>query len=105
MKSDRQVLEEAAELITGEGHWCQNKFWDGGDRYCVEGALRKSIGVLGIPICAIRKDRDVQQLIRITNLLSGQAGVPMPRQINDMPSTTQEDMILLLKRTAEVAQE
>ncbi len=119
MKTDIEVIDEAIALVEKDGGWCQGAFfydkngWPTDGRsgkppasFCVEGAIAYACGVLityGVNTPVGRAAH--AQSDRLRRLVAKQ-GVPepakfhgFPRDFNDAATTTQEDVVLALKKT------
>jgi hypothetical protein len=100
MKTDRQVLEEAIELIDDPRKWIKKSFArnksglavDSLSRYavswCAIGALRKATGA--------RKQENTDQIERISLAILGTRTDVM--YLNDDANTLHGDVILMMKR-------
>lgn len=100
MKTDRQVMEEVIAILEKEGAWCQRALHldaDGNEKsqdgenvvsHCIGGALEMVLG---------HQRAHWPLLCAISDQLGGRPVV----SFNDDPLTTQEDVILVLKRTLE----
>jgi hypothetical protein len=83
-----QVAEKAAELIAERGH-CKGRYESADGSLCAVGALRTAQGIMKMWTAGLA-----------TQTLNRRVGIAAVTW-NDWDSTTAEDVILELKRTAE----
>lgn len=104
-----EVLEKAAQALAEKGH-CKGNFGDDEGRMCAVGAIRYAVsGSRGVYLASLSRPGD-RELTDLAIQLLGkeiESRVDTPQGyydyvplFNDRPSTTGEDVILMMKRAA-----
>jgi hypothetical protein len=109
MKTDRQALEDAIELIADEDHWTKRSF--ARDRYgnpimdalderaevwCAMGALRKAVGARNLEYS--RQMNRLEAAVVGHDVIERTRGLAALVLFNDHLLTTHEEVILAMKR-------
>lgn len=119
MKTDREVLEGALELVSKDGGWCKGAFCRNADgtatdvgtvgvavnlgeavSFCLEGALRQSVGNWWGPVVVSQdiSDQVFRLERRVTRAIMGKRPDHQALcWVNDRVLTSQEEAILALK--------
>lgn len=93
----KQDLEETIRILDERG-WCQHVLQNSVGQVCLEGALALAVcdNVHGIVHARLN-----EALRQVNQILAAEFGTDMAHVYNDRPSTSAEDVKLLLKRAIE----
>jgi hypothetical protein len=109
VKTDREVVLEAAQIIRDNGFGKRNYYNDETNCYCVIGAIRQAVfGFVNRPLRIPGLESDeYRQMNRIekciNRLLIAQGKYPNIISWNDEAETTREDVLALLEQAAEAS--
>jgi hypothetical protein len=99
------ILQKTYDVLDARG-WCQNVHQSSDGRVCLEGAFAYAIGaqiVEGVPSYDYRMEEpenDAAWRI-LCNTVKEETGIEAPLNWNDHPSTSVEDVKLVLKKAIE----
>lgn len=97
-----ETLQKAYDILEAKG-WCQGVHQDGRGQVCLEGAFALAVGckiIAGLPENEGQMDApEAQQAwLNLVYTVEEETGFDVPYNWNDHPSTTVEDVKLILKK-------